>query len=137
MRSGENDPRSLFYKRVLDRPKVPAGRLSLCLILVAGGGAAGFFLARWAGTAALWSWLCGGAVAMGMCLLLAKHLLIAAVETYQALAPTKVRMRCRYEPSCSVYMLRAVEKYGFWRGFPKGMKRWRGCKPPNGGFDPI
>ncbi|MBR4863272.1 MAG: membrane protein insertion efficiency factor YidD [Oscillospiraceae bacterium] len=58
------------------------------------------------------------------------------VETYQAVAPAKTRERCRYEPSCSVYMLQALKKYGFLPGLKKGLKRWRSCKPPNGGIDP-
>ncbi|MBR2309265.1 MAG: hypothetical protein IKA47_01860 [Oscillospiraceae bacterium] len=28
-----------------------------------------------------------------------------------------------------------MEKHGFWQGFPKGLKRWRSCNPPNGGFN--
>ena len=83
-----------------------------------------------------WAAVAGAVVAPILAvLLLAKPLLITLVKTYQALAPAKLRRRCRYEPSCSVYMIQAVEKYGVRQGLQKGLKRWKGCKPPNGGFD--
>lgn len=136
MGTESDDPRSLFYKRTLIRPKVPVWQWVGMLLLIVGV-AVGAGLGAWA----LWqlAWvavICGAVAAMLTVLLLAKPLLIASVKTYQALAPKAIRERCRYEPSCSVYMLLAVEKYGFWKGFRKGLKRWKGCKPPNGGIDP-
>ena len=135
MRSEENDPRSLLYNRVSVRPKIPVFKLLLYICLTAGFGVAGYIAAH-----NLWGkiWLaviCAVAAALLILLLLAKYILIAIVKTYQATAPTRVRNRCRYEPSCSAYMILAVEKYGFLKGFKKGLKRWKGCKPPNGGFD--
>ena len=136
MQADAADPRSIFYQRTLIRPKIPVWQLLLILVLTLGGAVAAAFGVGAAG-ARLWlQLLCGVAAAGLMLLLLAKPLLIALVKTYQALAPKAVRERCRYEPSCSVYMLQAVEKYGFWKGVRKGMKRWKGCKPPNGGIDP-
>ena len=45
---------------------------------------------------------------------------------------------CRFEPSCSVYMMQAVEKYGILRGVWMGLKRLSHCHPFNpGGWDPV
>jgi putative membrane protein insertion efficiency factor len=45
---------------------------------------------------------------------------------------------CRFEPTCSVYTMQAVEKYGFVRGVWLGMKRLARCHPFNpGGWDPV
>ena len=57
------------------------------------------------------------------------------VHVYQRFAPDSVRLRCVFEPSCSEYMIMAVEKYGFTRGLWKGIKRLGRCQPPNYGKD--
>lgn len=45
---------------------------------------------------------------------------------------------CRFEPTCSVYTMQAVEKYGALRGVWLGMKRLARCHPFNpGGWDPV
>ncbi len=64
-----------------------------------------------------------------------KRFAIGCVLMYKAYAPMKVRERCRFEPSCSTYMILAIEKYGLIKGFIKGIKRIKRCKPPNGGVD--
>jgi putative membrane protein insertion efficiency factor len=44
---------------------------------------------------------------------------------------------CRFDPSCSVYMLEAVRKYGVFLGVIKGICRLCRCHPWNpGGHDP-
>ena len=70
-----------------------------------------------------------------ICALFAKKVLIGLVKLYQAVAPAGLRNKCRYEPSCSAYMILAVEKYGLFPGVRKGLARWKSCKPPNGGYD--
>ncbi len=45
---------------------------------------------------------------------------------------------CRFSPSCSLYMLQAVEKYGVLRGGLMGTRRLLRCHPfSKGGFDPV
>ena len=58
---------------------------------------------------------------------IAKRTVIWLVHLYQNKAPDEVRLRCCMEPSCSVYMILAVEKYGVIRGVWKGIKRLKRC----------
>ena len=45
---------------------------------------------------------------------------------------------CRYRPTCSEYMLEAVDKYGVRRGVWMGTLRLLRCHPfHEGGFDPV
>lgn len=45
---------------------------------------------------------------------------------------------CRFEPTCSMYMMQAVEKYGFLRGGWLGLRRLSHCHVFNpGGWDPV
>jgi len=45
---------------------------------------------------------------------------------------------CRFQPTCSQYMLDAVARHGPWRGGWRGVKRICRCRPGGGsGFDPA
>ena len=47
-------------------------------------------------------------------------------------------MVCRFTPTCSEYMVHAVNKYGALKGFNLGIKRILRCHPlSKGGHDPV
>lgn len=64
-----------------------------------------------------------------------KKAIIFAVHVYQNKAPDNVRLRCVFEPSCSEYMILALQKYGLIKGLAKGIHRLFRCHSPNGGVD--
>lgn len=64
-----------------------------------------------------------------------RYHVIGCILMYKAYAPLEIRDKCRFEPTCSTYMIQAINKYGLIRGVIKGIKRIRRCKPPNGGID--
>ncbi len=61
-------------------------------------------------------------------ILFLKPSFILFVLLYQKFAPEKIRASCRFEPTCSQYMLLAIKKYGFIKGFCKGVKRLSRCQ---------
>ena len=45
---------------------------------------------------------------------------------------------CIYEPTCSVYAIQAIEKYGAFKGGFMAIKRILRCHPfHEGGYDPV
>lgn len=68
-------------------------------------------------------------------LLSLKKILIFFIHLYQHFAPDSLRLKCRFEPSCSEYMILAIQKYGVFKGVKKGINRLKRCKVENGGYD--
>lgn len=66
---------------------------------------------------------------------LLRRFLIGLVLVYKAFAPMEVREQCRFIPTCSTYMIMAIQKYGVIIGVLKGIHRIFRCRPPNGGID--
>jgi len=64
--------------------------------------------------------------------------LIGAVRFYRrGISPLKPAV-CRFEPTCSSYMLEALERYGAVRGTWLGVRRILRCQPfCRGGWDPV
>lgn len=64
-------------------------------------------------------------------------LLIAAVRFYQRGISPLLGPNCRFTPTCSQYMIEAIQKYGAVRGLIKGTRRICRCHPfQPGGYDP-
>jgi hypothetical protein len=65
----------------------------------------------------------------------------ASVDGYHHyLHPLSSRfIRCRYKPSCSIYSVQAVRKYGIAKGGWMGLRRIARCRPsvPMGTEDPV
>jgi uncharacterized protein len=64
-------------------------------------------------------------------------ILILAVRLYQWTLSPIVGRQCRFQPTCSNYMIGAIQKYGAARGAWKGTLRILRCHPWHaGGYDP-
>jgi hypothetical protein len=63
--------------------------------------------------------------------------IILGVRVYQRCLRPVLPAVCRFQPSCSEYMIQAVTKYGPVRGGWRGVCRICRCHPWNaGGYDP-
>ncbi len=64
-------------------------------------------------------------------------LAIGLVRIYQRGLSPLLGKNCRFQPTCSHYMIEAINKYGFLIGVSKGIWRIMRCHPFNrGGYDP-
>jgi uncharacterized protein len=68
-----------------------------------------------------------------------QRLFIAPLRFYQkVLSPLKGAPSCRFEPSCSSYMLEAISVHGVFKGTAMGVWRILKCHPFHpGGYDPV
>ena len=65
------------------------------------------------------------------------RLLIKLIKLYQA-TPLSSHNRCKYIPTCSNYLIDALNEYGFGYGLLLGIKRILRCNPLfKGGYDPV
>jgi putative membrane protein insertion efficiency factor len=62
---------------------------------------------------------------------------IGCVRLYQLTLSPFFGRQCRFHPTCSNYMIQAIEKHGLIRGLAKGAHRICRCQPFGGsGYDP-
>ena len=67
-----------------------------------------------------------------------KSFLLSTIRGYQAFVSPLLPSSCRYIPSCSVYAVQAIEKYGPQKGLWLAIKRVLRCNPfSKGGYDPV
>ena len=67
-----------------------------------------------------------------------REVVIALLRGYKLFLSPLLPPMCRFEPTCSVYMMQAVEKHGALRGVWLGLRRLTRCHPFNpGGWDPV
>ena len=60
------------------------------------------------------------------------------VRAYQLIVSPYFGPACRFHPSCSAYLIDAVEKHGLLRGGSLGLRRVSRCHPFHpGGLDPV
>lgn len=131
---GRHDPASIYYNRILERPKInwlnvilqitiPNVVFMLTIITLLKKGAKLFAI------------VISCIVFCSYIILNLKKVFICAILIYQHYAPASIRMKCRFEPSCSQYMILAIEKYGLFKGVKIGLNRLSRCKVGNGGYD--
>ncbi len=66
------------------------------------------------------------------------RLLIFLVLLYRVTLGQVMGGHCRFQPSCSQYMIDAVQKHGPIKGAWRGIKRIARCHPFGGsGYDPA
>lgn len=67
-----------------------------------------------------------------------RKIMIFLVKGYNLLLSPFLPPSCRYTPTCSAYMVEAIEKHGAFRGLWMGTRRIMRCHPwHEGGHDPV
>ena len=122
-----NDPRSYDYPRVYNKEPINKKRLFIILFIDLIISIITYLLSKNVLITLLVNFI--------YYLLLLKYVLILIVKIYQKVAPISIRSKCRFEPSCSNYMLMSLEKYGLFKGLKKGINRLKRCNINDGGYD--
>jgi putative membrane protein insertion efficiency factor len=69
---------------------------------------------------------------------LARRIAIAPIRVYQLVISPALPRRCKYEPTCSLYAVQAIRRFGILRGLVLAGWRLLRCNPfSHGGFDPV
>lgn len=67
-----------------------------------------------------------------------KWLFVLLIHFYKKCISPLLPNNCIYFPSCSTYMLQAIDKHGAFKGVFLGTKRLMRCVPwKDGGLDPV
>ncbi|MGI6422143.1 MAG: membrane protein insertion efficiency factor YidD [Syntrophomonadaceae bacterium] len=67
-----------------------------------------------------------------------KRTLIVLIKIYQQFKFLKKSPTCIYYPSCSMYSIEAIDKYGIIKGGWLSVSRILRCHPfHSGGYDPV
>ena len=67
-----------------------------------------------------------------------KSLLVGVVKLYRLILSPWIGASCRFEPSCSMYALQALETHGAGMGSYLTLRRLARCQPwCEGGCDPV
>ena len=131
----ENDPSSISYARKIKRPTINWWLISLKIMMPIVVDGLIIFGAKFFGIKMEYSILLGILFLLIYFCIKIKAALICSIKIYQRYAPEHIRNKCRFEPSCSEYMLLSLEKYGLIKGVKKGFNRLKRCNINNGGFD--
>lgn len=63
---------------------------------------------------------------------------LLALQFYKRWISPMLPSACRFHPTCSVYMMEAIEAHGLARGLWMGLRRIGRCHPfHEGGYDPV
>lgn len=108
----EQDPRSSAYIRKLKRPPISWGKVILNILIPAFVIDILVVVFRHFGFSTTRTVLIAATIIMVYIIIMLKRIIICFIKIYQRYAPDSLRNKCRFEPSCSEYMLLAIEKYG-------------------------
>lgn len=66
------------------------------------------------------------------------NILVLLIKLYQYTLSPFIGRSCRYTPTCSVYSIGAIKKYGPIKGGFMAIRRIVSCNPWGGsGYDPV
>ena len=122
-----NDPRSYDYKRVYNKEPINKKRLFIIIAIDFTISCLFWYFFK--------NLLIILIVNLVYFIILLKYVIILIIKIYQKIAPISIRSKCRFEPSCSNYMLQCLEKYGLINGLTKSINRLKRCNIDDGGYD--
>lgn len=65
-------------------------------------------------------------------------IVVLVIKIYQKIIAPYFPSLCRFQPSCSQYMVEALTRFGFLKGLYLGIKRVLRCNPRGShGYDPV
>jgi putative membrane protein insertion efficiency factor len=68
----------------------------------------------------------------------ARRVVLLPIRFYMRFVSPALPRRCKYEPTCSLYAVQAIGRYGILRGLVLAAWRLLRCNPfSHGGFDPV
>jgi putative membrane protein insertion efficiency factor len=66
------------------------------------------------------------------------QLALTILRIYKRWVSPAIPSACRFYPTCSEYMMEAIERHGVLRGVGMGLRRLMRCHPfHQGGVDPV
>ena len=67
-----------------------------------------------------------------------KKIIIYLIKIYQITLSPLLGSNCRFQPTCSQYMIEAINLHGVLKGLSLGFKRISKCHPLGSkGYDPV
>ena len=65
-------------------------------------------------------------------------ILITLIKVYRLFVSPLLGSNCRFEPTCSMYAIEALQEYGIIKGVYLTIRRILKCHPGHmGGYDPV
>ncbi len=127
------DPRSNNYKRLITRPKINWFAIILwCITPIVYTSIYVYLLYK---NKSIYFIFLIAITTVLYLICTAKWLIIYFIKIYQRFSPESIRLKCRFEPSCSEYMIQAIQKHGIFKGIKQGISRLKRCNINGGGFD--